>query len=298
MDETVRVGRLVARRRHDARHRQPWSPGRQLALWLPHAAGLLKFFIAFIHKETLHHELPPFTLIGHAIAAASRRTVPRPCSPSAPSAQAAYKSEYKMSLVVGPPPFPGARAAKIWANLVKERTNGRINIKLYPGVSLIQGDQTREFSALRQGVIDMADRLHHQLVAAGEGTQPVLAALPDARLRSHRRADAGRGRQGHLRRASTRPAWSRSRGARTATARSPIRSAPIQSPEDLKGMKIRVVGSPLFARHLHRPGRQPHADELGRRPARASRAARSTGRKIRCSIFTVPPSCRTWARRT
>jgi TRAP-type C4-dicarboxylate transport system substrate-binding protein len=39
---------------------------------------------------------------------------------------------------------------------VKERTQGRINIKLYPGVSLIQGDQTREFSALRQGVIDMA----------------------------------------------------------------------------------------------------------------------------------------------
>jgi len=27
---------------------------------------------------------------------------------------------------------------------------------MYPGVSLIQGDQTREFSALRQGVIDMA----------------------------------------------------------------------------------------------------------------------------------------------
>ena len=42
------------------------------------------------------------------------------------------------------------------ANLVRERTQGRINIKLYPGVSLIQGDQTREFSAIRQGVIDLA----------------------------------------------------------------------------------------------------------------------------------------------
>ena len=70
-------------------------------------------------------------------------------------AQANYKAEYKMSLVLGPP-TPWGQAGKIWADLVKERTQGRINIKLYPGVSLIQGDQTREFLALRQGVIDMA----------------------------------------------------------------------------------------------------------------------------------------------
>ena len=66
-----------------------------------------------------------------------------------------YKSEYRMSLVVGTA-FPWGKGGEIWANKVKEKTQGRINIKLYPGVSLIQGDQTREFSALRQGVIDMA----------------------------------------------------------------------------------------------------------------------------------------------
>ena len=70
-------------------------------------------------------------------------------------AQTAYKSEYKMSLVLGPA-YPWGKGGEIWANLVKERTQGRINIKLYPGVSLLQGDQTREFSAIRQGVIDMA----------------------------------------------------------------------------------------------------------------------------------------------
>ena len=66
-----------------------------------------------------------------------------------------YKSEYRLSLVLGTA-FPWGKGGQIWADLVKERTKGRINIKLYPGVSLIQGDQTREFSALRQGVIDMA----------------------------------------------------------------------------------------------------------------------------------------------
>ena len=72
-----------------------------------------------------------------------------------PAAAQNYKSEYRMSLVVGTA-FPWGKGGEIWANKVKDKTQGRINIKLYPGVSLIQGDQTREFSALRQGVIDMA----------------------------------------------------------------------------------------------------------------------------------------------
>ena len=73
------------------------------------------------------------------------------------SAQAAnYKSEYKLSIVVGPA-FPWGQGAEIWANLVKERTDGRINIKLYPGTSLVQGDQTREFTAIRQTRVTFAN---------------------------------------------------------------------------------------------------------------------------------------------
>ena len=37
-----------------------------------------------------------------------------------------------------------------------EKTEGRIKIKVYPGTSLVSGDQTKEFTALRQGIIDMA----------------------------------------------------------------------------------------------------------------------------------------------
>ena len=68
---------------------------------------------------------------------------------------AGYKAEYRMSTVVGTA-FPWGKGGEIWANLVRERTQGRINIKMYPGVSLINGDQTREFTAIRQGVIDLA----------------------------------------------------------------------------------------------------------------------------------------------
>ena len=70
-------------------------------------------------------------------------------------AQTKYKDEYKLSTVV-PASFPWGKGGEIWADLVRQRTQGRINIKMYPGVSLVQGDQTREFTAIRQGIIDMA----------------------------------------------------------------------------------------------------------------------------------------------
>ena len=70
-------------------------------------------------------------------------------------AQDNYKDEYRVSTVV-PAPFPWGLAAERWAELTAERTDGRIKMKIYPGVQLVQGDQTREFTALRQGVIDMA----------------------------------------------------------------------------------------------------------------------------------------------
>jgi TRAP-type C4-dicarboxylate transport system substrate-binding protein len=66
-----------------------------------------------------------------------------------------YKAEYKLSTVLGKP-FPWGVAGDRWSELVKEKTQGRINIKMYPGTSLVNGDQTKEFTALRQGVIDLA----------------------------------------------------------------------------------------------------------------------------------------------
>src|SRR5690606_19589132 len=72
-----------------------------------------------------------------------------------PAAAADYKDEYKISTVV-PAPFPWGLAAEKWAELVGERTDGRIKMKVYPGAQLVAGDQTKEFTAMRRGVIDMA----------------------------------------------------------------------------------------------------------------------------------------------
>jgi TRAP-type C4-dicarboxylate transport system substrate-binding protein len=113
--------------------------------WATETGGQFRFLTL---EETSHEttHLPEV----HAAAAAALACTPWPARPDR-----AYKAEYKMSLVVGTA-FPWGKGGEIWANLVKERTQGRINIKQYPGVSLVQGDQTREFSAIRQGVIDMA----------------------------------------------------------------------------------------------------------------------------------------------
>jgi tripartite ATP-independent transporter DctP family solute receptor len=170
-------------------------------------------------------------------------------------AQANYKAEYKMSLVLGPP-TPWGMAGQIWADLVKERTQGRINIKLYPGVSLVQGDQTREFSSLRQGVIDMAVgstiNWSPQIKELNLFSLPFL--MPDyAAVDALTRGDVGKQIFTTIDRAGAVPlAWGEN-GFRELTNS----KKPIKSPEDLKGMKIRVVGSPLFSDTFNALGANP-----------------------------------------
>ena len=170
-------------------------------------------------------------------------------------AQSNYKAEYKMSLVLGPP-TPWGMAGQIWADLVKERTQGRINIKLYPGVSLVQGDQTREFSSLRQGVIDMAVgstiNWSPQIKELNLFSLPFL--MPDyAALDALTQGEVGKKIFATVDRAGAVPlAWGEN-GFRELTNS----KKPIKSPEDLKGMKIRVVGSPLFSDTFNALGANP-----------------------------------------
>ncbi|RYG09451.1 MAG: DctP family TRAP transporter solute-binding subunit [Burkholderiales bacterium] len=170
-------------------------------------------------------------------------------------AQAAYKPEYKMSLVLGPP-TPWGMAGQIWADLVKERTAGRINIKLFPGTSLVQGDQTREFSALRQGVIDMAVgstiNWSPQIKELNLFSMPFL--MPDyAAIDALTQGEVGKQIFATVEKAGAVPlAWGEN-GYREVTNSKKA----IKSPEDLKGMKFRVVGSPIYADMFSAMGANP-----------------------------------------
>ena len=163
---------------------------------------------------------------------------------STPALAQTYKSEYRMSLVLGTA-FPWGKGGEIWANKVRERTQGRINIKLYPGVSLIQGDQTREFSALRQGVIDMAVgstiNWSPQVKALNLFSLPFL--FPDyAAVDAVTQGDVGKSIFQTLEKSGVVPlAWGENGYREISNSKHAIKT-----PADLKGLKIRVVGSPLF----------------------------------------------------
>ncbi|AMM24163.1 DctP family TRAP transporter solute-binding subunit [Variovorax sp. PAMC 28711] len=202
----------------------------------------------------------------------------------AATAQMAYKPEYKMSLVLGPP-TPWGQAGKIWADLVKERTQGRINIKLYPGVSLIQGDQTREFSALRQGVIDMAVgstiNWSPQVKQLNLFSMPFL--MPDyAAIDALTQGEVGKDMFATLEKAGVVPlAWGENGYRELTNSKRSIRT-----PADLKGMKLRVVGSPIFADMFSAMGANPtQMSWADAQPALASGAV--DGQENPLFLFTV-----------
>ncbi|MCM5572299.1 DctP family TRAP transporter solute-binding subunit [Burkholderiaceae bacterium FT117] len=155
-----------------------------------------------------------------------------------------YKAEYRLSTVVGTA-FPWGKGADIWINLVRERTQGRINIKMYPGVSLINGDQTREFSAIRQGVIDMA--VGSTINWSPQVKELNLFSLPflsqdHAGLDALTQGEVGKRILQIVEKAGVVPlAWGENGFREVTNSKREIRT-----PADMKGLKFRVVGSPIF----------------------------------------------------
>ncbi len=161
---------------------------------------------------------------------------------AAPAAD--YKSEYKLSTVLGTA-FPWGVAGERWAELVKEKTQGRINIKNYPGTSLVGGDQTKEFTAIRQGSIDMAIgstiNWSPQVKELNLFSMPFL--MPDYKaIDALTQGPVGEEIFKILSGKDVVPlAWGENGFREVSNSKRAIKS-----PDDLKGLKIRVVGSPLF----------------------------------------------------
>ena len=161
-----------------------------------------------------------------------------------PAAAQAYKPEYKLSTVL-PSTYAWGKAGERWSELVKEKTQGRINIKMYPGVSLVGGDQTREFSAIRQGIIDLAIgstiNWSPQVKQLNLFSLPFL--MPDyAAIDALTQGPVGRQVFAIVEKAGVVPlAWGENGFRELSNSKGPI-----ASPADMKGKKFRVVGSPIF----------------------------------------------------
>jgi tripartite ATP-independent transporter DctP family solute receptor len=199
-------------------------------------------------------------------------------------AQPGYQKEYRLSTVVGTA-FPWGKAGERWGEIVRQKTNGRINIKMYPGVSLVAGDQTREFTAIRQGVIDLAIgstiNWSPQIRELNLFSLPFL--MPDyAAIDALTQGEVGKDIFKRLERAGVVPlAWGENGFREVTNSKRELRK-----PEDFKGLKFRVVGSPLFLDTFTALGANPtQMSWADAQPALASGAV--DGQENPLTIFTA-----------
>src|ERR1700730_157514 len=170
---------------------------------------------------------------------------------------AQYKPEFKMSVVVNQETAWG-RAAQRFADAVKYRTQGRIQIKNYFDGRLIAGKQTTEFALLQQGVIDFA--INSTINWSPQVKELNLFALPFM-FPSYAAVDAVEaGEPGKrlfmlIEQTGVVPiAWGENGFREVTNSKRPIRR-----PEDFHGLKMRVVGIPIFVEIFQALGANPIA---------------------------------------
>jgi len=174
---------------------------------------------------------------------------------SASSQARRYKKEYKMTLNVGPQFYWGMGAIK-FVELVKQKTNGKINIKPYYGSALLKGAQLKSPQMVAKGVIDCA-------YESTINSSPVIPemnifSLPFFINNFENLDKMENGRTGKaIFKAMDRVglvglAWAEN-GFRQVTNGKRV----IRTPDDLKGLRLRVVGSPIFIDIFRQLGADP-----------------------------------------
>ena len=170
-------------------------------------------------------------------------------------ALAQESKEYSVSTVLGDA-YPWGQMAEKWAELVKERSDGRITLKVYPNAQLVSGDQTKEFSAMRSGLIDMA--VGSTINWSPQVPEVHLFSLPflmpdNAAVDAITQGEAGKTVFEAIAKRGVIPlAWGENGFREISNSKQAI-----TMPADLKGMKIRVVGSPLFLDTFNALGANP-----------------------------------------
>ena len=196
-----------------------------------------------------------------------------------------YRAEYRLSTTLGTA-FPWGQAGERWIELVREKTQGRIHIKLYSGNSLVGGEQTREFTAIRQGVIDLAIgstiNWSPQIKELNLFSLPFL--MPDYKaIDALTQGEVGKDLFAVLeKKGDVIPlAWGENGFREMSNSKRAI-----ASPADMKGMKFRVVGSPLYNETFSALGANPtQMSWADAQPALASGAV--DGQENPLSVFVA-----------
>ena len=171
--------------------------------------------------------------------------------------RADYKPEFKLSVNVREDTSWG-RAAKRFADAVRYQTQGRIRIKTYFDGELFKGEQTSEFHLMQQGFADFA--IGSTINWSPQVKELNLFILPFL-FSTYRQVDAVQsGEPGQrlfrlIAQSGVVPLGWGENGFRDITNG----KRPIRRPEDLHGLKIRIVGIPLLHQTFEALGAEPVA---------------------------------------
>jgi len=172
------------------------------------------------------------------------------------SAEAAnFKKEYKMQINVGPQFYWGMGAQK-FADLVKQRTNGQINIKPYWGSALLKGAQLKSAQLVSNGVIDCA--MESTINISPVITEANIFSLPFFinNFENLDKMEYGRTGKAIFKAMDAKGlvglAWAENGFRQVTNSKIAIRT-----PADVKGLRLRVVGSPIFIDTFRQLGADP-----------------------------------------
>lgn len=171
------------------------------------------------------------------------------------STAGSFKKEYKLTLNVSSAFYWGMGAVK-FSELVKKKTNGQINIKPYYSSVLLKGAQMKSPQMVAMGVID----------CAMESTINTSAVIPAMNifhlpffinnfenLDKLENGETGKALFQAMEKVKLKGlAWGENGFRQITNGKKAIRT-----PDDLKGLRVRVVGSPLFIDTFRQLGADP-----------------------------------------
>jgi tripartite ATP-independent transporter DctP family solute receptor len=168
---------------------------------------------------------------------------------------AEFKKEYKMQINVGPQFYWGMGAQK-FCDLVKERTNGQMIIKPYWGSSLLKGAQLKSAQLVANGVIDCA--MESTINISPVITEANIFSLPFFinNFENLDKMEYGETGKAIFKAMDAKGlvglSWAEN-GFRQVTNS----KLAIHTPADVKGLRLRVVGSPIFIDTFRQLGADP-----------------------------------------
>jgi tripartite ATP-independent transporter DctP family solute receptor len=168
---------------------------------------------------------------------------------------AEFKKEYKMQINVGPQFYWGMGATK-FSELVQAKTNGQINVKPYWGSSLLKGAQLKSAQLVANGVIDCA--MESTINISPVITEANIFSLPFFINNFENLDKIEYGETGKAifeamdAKGLVGLAWAENGFRQVTNSKLAIRM-----PADLRGLRLRVVGSPIFIDIFRQLGADP-----------------------------------------